>query len=84
MEKKAIETGNPITVNGVTLIPLNIRLVKGWQGKHGFFAFGTKQPYSLIAVSPSVKKAFRTTGEAVPLDELIAENPSLKELLDDF
>jgi hypothetical protein len=32
-------------------------------------------------VSPSEKRAFRITGEEVPLDQLIKEVPAIKELI---
>ena len=82
MEKKEIETGSPVTINGVTLIPLTRKSVNCWHSNRGFFSSGTKQPHSVIVVSPSARKAFRTTGEEVPLDQLIVEIPSVKELLD--
>jgi uncharacterized spore protein YtfJ len=82
MEKEEVKIDNPVAVGGVTLIPvakvsLNCRHISG-----GISFFGAKQPVSVVVVSPSAKRAFRITGEEVPLDQLIQEVPDIKEILD--
>ena len=44
--------------------------------------FGLKQPVSVVVASPSQKRAFRITGEEVPLDQLIQEVPAVKEAVE--
>ena len=82
MEKKKVEIGNPLAINGITLIPITKVSVNYWHCKGGISFFGTKQPLSVVVISPSEKKAFRTSGEELPLDELIQEVPGIKKLLD--
>lgn len=81
METKAVEIGNPVTVAGVILIPVVKVSLSYWHGNHGISFFGVKQPVSVVVVSPSVKRAFRITGEEVPLEQLILEVPGVKERL---
>jgi len=81
MEKKEVETGNPVTIAGITLIPVTEISVHSWQRKGSISFFGVKQPLSVVVISPSEKKAFRVSGEEVPLDELIQEVPGVKKFL---
>jgi len=82
MEKKKVEIGNPLTIDGITLIPIIKVSLNYGHRKGGISFFGTKQPLSVVVISPSEKKAFRTSGEELPLDELIQEVPGIKKLLD--
>ena len=81
MEKKEVAIGSPVAVAGVTLIPVTKVSLNSWRGKRGVSFFGFKQPVTVIVVSPTEKRAFRATGEEVPLDQLIQEAPSIKEIL---
>jgi len=81
MEKKEVEIGSPVAVRGVILIPVTKVSLNSWRRKGGISSFGIKQPVSIVAVSPSEKRAFRITGEEVPLDQLIKEVPAIKELI---
>ncbi len=82
MEKKEVEIGSPVTVAGVTLIPL-IKVSLNYWRRNGSLSFlGVKQPIGVVIVSPSAKRAFRITGEEVPLDQFIQEVPGIKEVLE--
>ena len=81
MEKKEVEIGNPVTVAGVTLIPVIKASLNYWRGSGSLSFFGMKQPIGLVVVSQSTKRAFRITGEEVPLDQFIKEVPRIKEVL---
>lgn len=81
MEKKEVEIGNPVTIAGITLIPVTEISLHSWQCKGAISFLGTKQPLSVIVISPLEKKAFKVSGEEVPLDELIQELPGIKKLL---
>jgi len=82
MEKKEVKIGNPVTVAGVTLIPVVKVSLNYWRGNGSVSFFGAKQPIGVVVVSPSAKRAFRITGEEVPLDQLIQEVPGIKEVLE--
>ena len=82
MEKKEVVIENPVTIAGVTLIPIVMISQNYWQGNGGISFMGFKQPVSVIVVSPSAKRAFKITGEEVPLDQLIQEVPGVKEILE--
>ncbi len=81
MDKKEVAINNPVTVAGVTLIPIVEISQNYWQGNRGISFMGVKQPVSVIVVSPSAKRAFRMTGEEISLDQLIQEVPGVKEIL---
>ena len=82
MEKKEVIVENPVTVAGVTLIPVTKVSLNHWCCKHGFSCFDIKQPVSVVVISLSAKKAFRITGEEVSLDQLITEVPEIKEVIE--
>ena len=81
MEKKEVRIGNPVAVAGVTMIPVAQVSLNYWCGDRGISFFGVQRPVSVVVVSPSAAKAFRITGEEVPLDQLMQEVPGLKEIL---
>ena len=82
MEEKEVIVENPIAIAGVTVIPVAKMSLNRWHGNRGFSFFGIKQPVGVVVVSPSAKRAFRTTGEEVSLDEFIKEVPDVKEVLE--
>ena len=82
MEKKEVKIGNPVTVAGVTLIPVVKVSLNYWRGNGSVSFFGAKQPIGVVVVSQSAKRAFRITGEEVPLDQFIQEVPGIKEVLE--
>jgi hypothetical protein len=82
MEKEEIIIENPVTVAGITLVPVTGVSLNHWCGKRGVLYFSVKEPLGVVVVSPSAKRAFRITGEEVLLDQLIIEAPGLKEVLE--
>ncbi len=82
MEGKEIVVGPPLTVAGVTLIPVTKVSLGCQRANGGLYFFGAKQPVAVVVVSPQAKRAFRITGEEVSLEELIKEAPNLKEMLE--
>ena len=82
MEKKEVEIGNPMTIGGVTLIPVIELSLNYWHVGGRFSCFGIIQPVSVVVVSSSGKRAFRASGEEVSLDQLIQETPGIKEVLE--
>jgi hypothetical protein len=82
MEEKVVEIGSPITVGQVTLIPVVESSLNNWHGGGWVSCFGIKQPVSIVVVSPSWKRAFRISGEEVPLDKFIEETPGMREALE--
>jgi len=82
MEKKEVEIGNPMTIGEVTLIPVVELSLNYWRGGGRFSCFGIKQPASIVVVISSGKRAFRASGEEVPLDQFIQETPGIREVLE--
>ncbi len=82
MEKKEVRIDTPVAIDGVTLIPVAEISRNYWHGNGGISFFGVKQLISVVVVSQSTKRAFRVSGEEVPLDQLIQEVPAIKEILE--
>ena len=81
MEKKTIAIGNPVSVRGLTLIPVIQVSLNSWRGRRGASYFGIKQPMAVVIASPAVNKAFRITGEEFSIDQLRQEVPELTDML---
>jgi hypothetical protein len=84
MEKKEVTIGAPVRIAGITLIPVTEMSMKSWQWKRDMVVSGTKQPLSLVILSPEHRQAFRISGEEVSLDELIREFPGIKDRMEEI
>ena len=82
MEKKEVVVGNPVSISGLTLIPVEQVLRTCWHSSRGVSCFGIKNAVAVIAVSPSAKRAFRITGEEISIERLIREAPEIREMLE--
>ncbi len=81
MEEKKIVINKPVSVAGLTLIPVTQVSLGLWSARAGKAFLAIKQPIAMIVVSSQAKRAFRITGEEVSLEELTQEVPGLKEIL---
>ena len=84
MEGKEIVVGPPLTVAGVTLIPVTKVSLGCQRASGGLYFFGAKQPVAVVVVSRSAKRAFRISGEEFSLEQLIKEAPGIKEILEEL
>jgi len=82
MEKEEIIIESPFAAAGVTLVPIVKISLNCWQRKGCLSFSATKQPVSLVVVSPQFKRAFRITGEEVSLDQLTRESPGIEDILE--
>jgi len=83
MEKRKVVVGDPVRVGRTTLIPLaEVSLNWGFIGRRGTWFLGSKQPTAVVLISPRWTKAFRVTGEEVPLSELVRQAPGIREVFD--
>lgn len=80
-KKKEITIGSPVTVAGVKVIPVSEVSSSYWHSQRGIAFSGSMRPVSVVIVSPSVKRAFRITGEEITLDQLAGEIPEIEEIL---
>ena len=84
MEKQEVGVGNAVEVAGVTLIPLVEVSLSYRHANGGISSFGVKQAVAVVVVHQTAKRAFRITGEEVPLGQLMQEFPSTKEILENL
>jgi len=82
MEKKEVTIDNPVTVGGVTIIPIAQVSLNYEHSNSGIFLSSYKQPIAVVVISVSARKAFRITGEEVSIDQLIQEFPNIKGMLE--
>jgi uncharacterized spore protein YtfJ len=78
MEKIAVD--KPVSVAGITLI--SVSKVLYWSARRGASFFGAKHPVAVVVVSLSGNKAFKLTGEEVPLEELMREFPGIGKAME--
>ena len=81
MTKNILTTDNPVSVRGLTIIPV-VKLSLHYSFAAGISIFSTKQPIAVVLLSQSQKKALRITGEEILLEQLMLEVPDLKETLE--
>ena len=81
MEKKERTIVSSTKVAGITVIPVSKVIINCWHSQRGIAFSGSRQPESIIIVTPSAKRAFRITGEEITLDQLIRETPDIMEML---
>ncbi len=84
MEKKEVTIINPVTVAGVTIIPVSKVTINHWHSRQGIAFYGSAEPESIIIVTPSAKRAFHITGEEITFDQLAQEIPDIRETLEEI
>ena len=82
MEKKEVIISDPVTVMGLTLIPVVQVALNYWYDKGGISFSGIKQPVAVVIVSPSAKRIIKISGEDITVDDFIGEVPDIKEALE--
>ena len=81
MEEKKIVINKPVSVAGLTLIPVTQVSLGLWSARAGEAFLAIKQPIAVVVLSSQKNRAFRITGEEVLLEELAQEYPGLKDYL---
>lgn len=80
MEESSV--GKPITIAGLTLIPLEKVRVVRFRRLKGLSFFVSKQPVGIVIISPKEKTAISIDGAQVSLDSYCREFDGLQEVLD--
>ena len=84
MEKKEVVIDNPVTVDGITIIPVVHVFMNYWLDNGGVIVYGVKQPDAVIVVSLAGEKAFKITGEELSLEQLVEDVTGIKGILEKF
>ena len=74
----------PVTIARITIVPVSRVTINATHGKRGITVFGSIHPDSILVATSSTKKAFRTSGEEVSIDELLEEYPDIPEKLEEI
>jgi hypothetical protein len=80
MEKSITGIDKPVSVKGFTIIPV-WEIHSHYSTAAGIAITSTKQATAVVIVSPSTRKAFKISGEEIPLEKLLQEVPDIKEAL---
>jgi uncharacterized spore protein YtfJ len=81
MTKNVLTIDNPVSVKGLTIIPV-VRFSLHYSFTPCISVFSIKQPIAAIVISPLQRKALRITGEEIPLEQLLQEVPEIKKTLE--
>ncbi len=81
MQSSRVEIGNPLIAGGTTIVPVLKTSLSGWGDRRLMSFSAAKYVVAVVVISPSLKKAFRMTGEEVPLDQLAREIPGIEDVL---
>jgi hypothetical protein len=79
--EKEVRVEAPVTIAGITVVPVVETAKNRWSARRGFSFLGFKQPVSVIIVTSEGKKAFNMDGEELSLEQLGEEFPAIKEAL---
>ena len=82
VEKKEVIIENPVTVGGVTLIPVAQVSLTYKHSNNGISVTCVNQPIAIVVLSVSARKAFRITGEEISINQLIQEIPNIKPMME--
>ena len=78
-KKREVNIGSPVMVAGITLTPI-LEISSSYRhGKRGFAVSGNVRAVGVLITSPSMKRAFRISGEEVTLSQLAREVPDAAE-----
>ncbi|MFC1846787.1 hypothetical protein ACFLYS_01845 [Chloroflexota bacterium] len=75
--EKTVTVEKPIVIGDVTLIAVARSSLKYKSIGKGIWLFGMKLPIALVVISGSLRRAFRSTGEEVSIDQLMEEIPEI-------
>jgi len=81
METERITIDSPVSVTGLNIIPVVRTKVRHWQQGHQVATVYSKQPLYVIIAAPDSTRAFRGSGEEVPLHQPLGEVPGLMAVL---
>ena len=75
--EKIVTVEGPFVIGGVTLIAVVRSSLICKCSDKGIWLFGLKLPIALVSISDSTKRAYRTNGEEVSIEQLMKENPEI-------
>jgi hypothetical protein len=72
-----LETGVPVRLPNLTLVPIHSIRVHTHCGAAGFDAFASKEPLAVVVVTPAERLAFDTEGASIDWRRLAGAIPGL-------
>ena len=81
MEKEELRIDSPVSINGITLIPIVKAIRYCWHIDDSLSGWGSKQPMSIVIVMGEDTRAFRINGEEVSIEEMEYEVAGLSDAL---
>ena len=83
MEKEEeIRIETPVTISGITLVPIVKRVIYCYGVKGRLFATGAIIPFGVVVISPQEKKALLVEEGTISIEQLYEEIPGMREVLE--
>jgi hypothetical protein len=79
-----LRAGDPVTVAGVTLIPIERLRISAEKQPYAYWLDATKDVYALVICDHQGPRAVDVEAKERPVDEFITEIPELETLLTQF
>jgi hypothetical protein len=79
--REALRAGVPVTLERVTLLPIERVVLQACHGKAGLWLSGAKQPYALIVRDAGGTRALGVEAAAISMEGLCASVPGLAAVL---
>lgn len=79
-----LRAGAPITVAGITLIPIERVLIHSEEPPYACWLSASKEAVAVVICGPKGARAVDVQARERPIDELIAEIPELEPVLAQF
>lgn len=77
-----LRAADPLTVAGVTLIPIEYSRIQSDLGSMGYWLTGFKEPFAVVICDQSGTCAFDMGSAELAVNELIQKVPNLYSILD--
>jgi hypothetical protein len=81
---RGLRAGAPVTLAGVTLIPIERTRIRSETLPHGYWVEVTKEALAVVICDLAGPRALDVEARELPLDELVAEIPGLESVIARF
>ena len=79
-----LSAGKPLTINSITLIPIEETSLYSGSVKNSEFIYASKKPMALVVLSGESPKAYNMSFTEVSIEQLIEKTKGLKELMNNI
>ena len=77
-----LRAGAPVTIAGITFVPVEKTNVRASTLQRSFWLSGLKEPVAVVICQPNNAEAFDMLGHKLPLDDLLGDVPDLGPIVE--